>query len=773
MSFFLIPPVGGSRVFSALRRGAPRPWLASVLAAAALAACGGGEGPAGGGTGLRAESAAPATAAAGPATTWVAGRVLSAGALSGATVFWDRNGNLAQDEDEPAALTDGEGRFDLALPPGAATAGTAWVARVPAAAHDAADGGLDLRAADRPATVLWALPGDAVGATPAPVLITPLTTLAAAAQRWDGLDAPAAAVRAAELSGAVGAIDADYVARPAEATATAARRVADAWGQALQAAQADGLLRPLAHDAARAYALLRAQAPAWRAGEPIDAAALSSKEWVFGPGPATPGPGAGPVNGPGATERSYVVMFKDTVTNPTAQAQDLMRGRGGQIKQVYTRVAKGFAATLPAAAADAFEQALAQHPLVDTLEDDVRMATQQTVQAGATWGLDRTDQRLLPLSGTYSYVSTGTGVNAYVVDTGILSAHTAFGGRVRGGYSAIVDGRGTQDCNGHGTHVAGTIGSSTWGMAKAVALYPVRVLDCAGSGAMSGVIAGLDWIAINGVRPAVVNMSLGGSASSTLDNAVANLVGRGFSVVVAAGNSNVDACTSSPARAPAAITVGATTNTDARASYSNWGTCVDVFAPGTSITSAWSTSTTASNTISGTSMATPHVAGWAALWLQRNPTGTPAQLTEALKALATTARVTDPGLGSPNLLLFTGSSTSSTTPTAPAPTLRTVAVSSMGTVASRVTNGWKAGVVLTVRDTTGALVPGAVVTGAFSAGGATVSCTTATNGQCSVQTTTLSLLTAQVSYTVRGITGTGLSYDPTRNAISTVTIKRP
>uniref|UniRef100_UPI003467EDD9 Extracellular serine proteinase n=1 Tax=Thermus sp. (strain Rt41A) TaxID=32063 RepID=UPI003467EDD9 len=275
------------------------------------------------------------------------------------------------------------------------------------------------------------------------------------------------------------------------------------------------------------------------------------------------------------------------------------------------------------------------------------------VQSPATWGLDRIDQRTLPLDGRYTYTATGAGVHAYVVDTGILLSHQEFTGRIGKGYDAITPGGSAQDCNGHGTHVAGTIGGTTYGVAKGVTLHPVRVLDCNGSGSNSSVIAGLDWVTQNHVKPAVINMSLGGGASTALDTAVMNAINAGVTVVVAAGNDNRDACFYSPARVTAAITVGATTSTDYRASFSNYGRCLDLFAPGQSITSAWYTSSTATNTISGTAMATPHVTGAAALYLQWYPTATPSQVASALLYYATPNVVKNAGRYSPNLLLYT------------------------------------------------------------------------------------------------------------------------
>ncbi len=344
----------------------------------------------------------------------------------------------------------------------------------------------------------------------------------------------------------------------------------------------------------------------------------------------------------------YIVVLKSDVRDVPGLARVLSAVNGGVIGNVYEAALKGFSVTLGSAQA---AEAIARSPFVAFVEED-QVMTASATQSGATWGLDRLDQRNLPLSTSYTYTATGAGVRAYIVDTGILPNHTEFGARASTGFDAITPTAPKADCNGHGTHVAGTIGGSSYGVAKGVQLIAVRVLDCNGSGSTSGVINGVNWVAANAVKPAVANMSLGGGISKALDDAVAAAINKGVTFVVAAGNDNFDACFFSPARASAAITVGATASSDARASYSNFGSCLDIFAPGSSITSAWYTSTTATATISGTSMASPHVAGVAALFLQRKPTSSPKLVRDSLVANASSNKVTSAGSRSPNQLLF-------------------------------------------------------------------------------------------------------------------------
>ena len=328
-------------------------------------------------------------------------------------------------------------------------------------------------------------------------------------------------------------------------------------------------------------------------------------------------------------------------------ASDLTASYGGVVTYTYSDALNGFAAQMTEEEA----LSLSKDPRVSFVEEDSMMYTMVT-QTNPPWGLDRIDETDLPRSGTYTYTSTGAGVNVYIIDTGIRRTHTQFGGRAFAGFDAIGDGQNTNDCNGHGTHVAGTVGGSTFGVAKGVRLFAVRVLSCSGSGSTSGVIAGVNWVTSNHIDPAVANMSLGGGASSALDTAVNNSINAGVTYAVAAGNSNTNASTQSPARVAAAITVGSSTINDARSSFSNFGSVVDIFAPGSSIPSAWFTSDTATATLSGTSMASPHVAGVAARIKQNNPGASPATVRNEIVNQATLNRLSGIPTGTANRLLF-------------------------------------------------------------------------------------------------------------------------
>lgn len=368
--------------------------------------------------------------------------------------------------------------------------------------------------------------------------------------------------------------------------------------------------------------------------------------------PAHAAPAEGTVlaaGSPTAVKDSYIVTLKKDagLRASTPRGKKLISGYGGSVRTTFRSALNGFTATLSATEA----RRLAADPKVASVEQNQRVRVQAT-QTNAPWGLDRIDQAARPLNGTYTYPdSAGSGVTAFVIDTGVRVSHSQLTGRASNGYDAIEGDTVAQDGNGHGTHVATTIAGSTYGVAKKARIVAVRVLDNNGSGTTAGVIAGVDWVTRNHSGPSVANMSLGGGASTTLDNAVRNSIASGVTYAVAAGNSGVNASSSSPARVTQAITVGATSNTDAKASWSNFGSVLDLFAPGVSITAGWHTGDSATNTISGTSMAAPHVAGAAAVYLSSRPTATPAQVSTALVNGATNSVVTTPGSGSPNKLL--------------------------------------------------------------------------------------------------------------------------
>ncbi|SEQ79241.1 S8 family peptidase [Lentzea albida] len=404
---------------------------------------------------------------------------------------------------------------------------------------------------------------------------------------------------------------------------------------------------------------------------------------------------------PNSVKDSYIVVLKDFSTTST---DDLSAKYGAKVKHSYKSALRGFSAQMSESQA----KRLAADPAVAYVEQDGEVRISETQAPTPSWGLDRIDQRALPLDNSYTYPNRGAGVTAYIIDTGIRLTHTDFGGRAVSGTDTVDNDADASDCNGHGTHVAGTVGGTRFGVAKDVKLVAVRVLNCSGSGTFAGVIAGIDWVTADvqanpARKPAVANMSLGGGANQTVDDAVSRSIAAGVTYGLAAGNdSGGNACNTSPARTPEAITVGSTDRTDARSSFSNLGTCLDIFAPGRDITSAWLTNDDATNTISGTSMATPHVVGAAAVYLGSSPTATPQQVRDALVDNATSDAVTSPGTGSPNKLLhITGTAPGNPPGQCPAITNDAVtAIPDAGEIKSPITiadcNG-KAGATATVK----------------------------------------------------------------------------
>lgn len=773
----------------------------SALVAMVLTGCGGDAGStnsdANGNAGGSSSNPAPST---------ISGFVID-GPIQGASVFLDLNGDFRRDPNEPISLPSAaDGGFSIAIGRiSAAQLATAmFVATVPDSARDADDAGLTLAAAGRrgfvlasPASAFVMLGSDGRVAAGS-VVVSPLTTLVAAEVASNRLTVAEARADVQARHPLAGDPLANFVTNGNMVARQTARAAAIALGETLGAfaavaqSQDDMAMQEqvlgsiltvgtMLPDLARDLRLAERNAPVAVATVTAQlkqpamattlAASLADRRALRG-----------------EFDR-YIVVFKPNVGQPAAAANAAMSGAntamyganaarnrmGGEIGFTYTRAIKGFSVRLPREASEGFLRAMQANPNVDFVEIDRPVTKTQTIQQNAPWGLDRTDQRGLPLSGSYSFSLDGSGVHAYIVDTGILAGHTDFGGRVIGGYTAFNDGIGTSDCDGHGTHVAGTVAGATWGIAKAATLVPVRVLDCSGSGSLSGVIAGVDWVVANAVRPAVINMSLGGGASTALDAAVANAVAQGIPVIVAAGNSKANACNYSPAREPLAFTIGATESNDRMASYSNFGTCLDVFAPGSSITSTWYTSATATATISGTSMASPHAAGLAALVLQSNPTATPAQVYDVIKAAATAGTISRLGRGSPNLLIYSLFSAVTPPPPPPPPSggLTVWVADLTGSSTSTVRKGWLATVTILVWDSNGAVVPGAAVGGSFTAGGSSVGCTTGSNGTCSIASGAISKNVSQTTFSVTGVSGSGFSYDASRNAVSTITLQRP
>jgi subtilisin family serine protease len=487
--------------------------------------------------------------------------------------------------------------------------------------------------------------------------------------------------------------------------------------------------------------------------------------------PAGPSAPAFSVTGPSQdlTNR-WIVVFRDGTSNPDALTTALANGAGATVHFRYGAALRGFAATIPPAAVEGVRR----NPNVSFIEADGLVFVSDVQSNPPSWGLDRIDQRSLPLSGSYEYQNRGEGVRAYILDTGIKLDHVEYAGRAVSGRDIIDNDADASDCHGHGTHVAGTVGGTNVGIAKSVTLVGVRVLNCQGSGSWSQVIAGVDWVTANHVKPAVANMSLGGGFSAALNTAVANSIAAGVTYALAAGNSNADACGTSPASTPSALTVGASTSGDQRSSFSNFGTCVDLFAPGSSITS--SVISGGYQSWNGTSMAAPHVAGVAALYLAANPTATAAQVGSAILGGATTNVLGGIGSGSPNRLLYSLIAGGAVTPPPPPPPPLVVAHVADLTGSSTPVNkkNWRATVTVRVVDATSAPVANATVTASWSGGtSGSATCTTNGTGTCSMTSATMNANKSSAMLTVTGIAGSGIGYDAAANVESSVTVTKP